>query len=152
MKHFKSTNDILDFAINAEQEAIDFYTKMQKLSSTNDMKEAYSEMIKEEISHKSKLLKLKEQGCVLSTEETKITDLRISDYLLTKIPNEHMDYDELLIIIMKKEKTAYKLYTDLANIADNNDLRKTFLFLAAEEANHKLKFELEYDSFVLKDN
>ena len=35
---------------------------------------------------------------------------------------------------------------------DDGNLRETFLALAQEEAKHKLRFELEYDDYVLKEN
>jgi rubrerythrin len=53
---------------------------------------------------------------------------------------------------MKREKTAFKLYSDLAAIIQDANLRKVFLSLAQEEAKHKLRFELEYDEHILTDN
>jgi rubrerythrin len=53
---------------------------------------------------------------------------------------------------MKQEKQAFRLYTDLAERADNDELRQMFLALAHEEANHKLHFEIEYDERVLREN
>jgi rubrerythrin len=53
---------------------------------------------------------------------------------------------------MNKEKAAFKLYSDLAKIAPNNEIREIFLSLAQEEAKHKLRFEIEYDDYVLKEN
>ena len=52
---------------------------------------------------------------------------------------------DVLAFAMKKEKTAYTLYSNLASIAQDEQLRDTLLKLAQEEANHKLRFELEYD-------
>ncbi len=46
---------------------------------------------------------------------------------------------------MKKEDTSVKLYTDLAKMVQDEELKDTFLLLAQEEAEHKLRFELEYD-------
>jgi rubrerythrin len=40
MKKFDSRNDILDFAINAEQEAINFYAELFKKTNNEDMKDA----------------------------------------------------------------------------------------------------------------
>ena len=55
-------------------------------------------------------------------------------------------------VAMKKEKAAFRLYTDLAASTDDADLKATLLLLAQEEAKHKLRFELEYDEQILKDN
>jgi len=152
MKKFNSLNDILDFAINAEQDAINFYSNLYKITNNTDMKEAYKEFILEEQSHKDKLLKLKSEGKLFGIDESKISDLKISDYLTKQEPHENMDYTESLVIAMDKEKAAYKLYSDLAKITKDAELKKIFKFLATEEAKHKLKFETEYDEIILKEN
>ena len=53
---------------------------------------------------------------------------------------------------MSQEKAAFKLYSTLADRAPNQDLKNLFLSLAQEEAKHKLRFEIEYDEYVLRDN
>ena len=63
-----------------------------------------------------------------------------------------MDYQDALIAAMKAEKAAYRLYTDLASATDNADLQGLFKNLAQEEAKHKLRFEVEYDDHILKEN
>jgi len=56
-----------------------------------------------------------------------------------------MSYVDLLVVGMKKEETSRRLYTDLAAIIQEQKLRDIFLKLAQEEAQHKLRFEFEYD-------
>jgi rubrerythrin len=56
-----------------------------------------------------------------------------------------MDYTKLLILAMKKEDKSVKLYTTLAAASTQPQLKDIFLKLAREEAQHKLRFELEYD-------
>jgi len=82
----------------------------------------------------------------------KVMDLKIGDYLIDVETGPNLDYQEALIVAMKKEKAAFKLYTDLAAVTDYENLRSTFLLLAQEEAKHKLRFEVEYDDYVLSDN
>ena len=41
MKEFKNTNDILDFAIENEQNAVDFYNRLSKIAQTNDMQSTF---------------------------------------------------------------------------------------------------------------
>ncbi len=47
---------------------------------------------------------------------------------------------------MRKEKSAFKLYSDLAACTTDPALKDLLTSLAREEARHKLKLELEYDS------
>jgi rubrerythrin len=63
-----------------------------------------------------------------------------------------MLYTDMLVVAMRKEKEAFKLYTDLAAAAKEENLRTIFLGLANEEAKHKLRFELEYDKELLSEN
>ena len=53
---------------------------------------------------------------------------------------------------MKKEKAAFRMYSSLAERAENPEIRKVFLMLAQEESKHKLAFEIEYDDYILKEN
>jgi rubrerythrin len=59
---------------------------------------------------------------------------------------------EAMLSAMNAEKASYKLYTDLANMTDDADLKETFLALAQEEAKHKLQFEIDYDNQIFQEN
>jgi rubrerythrin len=115
------------------------------------MSKIFSDFAKEEEGHKRKLLDVK-AGKQLAPVEKKVIDLKIGDYLVDVEPSSHMDYQQALILAMKKEKKAFKMYTDLASIADNDNVRNLFSALAQEEAKHKLRFEIEYDDFVMTEN
>lgn len=151
MEEFKSINDILDFAIVSEQEAVDFYTKLSKQATNEAMKEVFLQFAKEEMGHKARLTNIKEKQ-LFEFKEEKVTDLKIADYLVESEAKPDMTYQNFLIVAMNKEKAAFKLYSDLAKIAPNNEIREIFLSLAQEEAKHKLRFEIEYDDYVLKEN
>lgn len=151
MKEFESINDILDFAINAEQEAVEFYTRLSELTKTTDMQQVFAQFAGEEISHKARLMNMKESGIVVMPAE-KVADLKIADYTVSVRPTPEMSYADALILAMNKEKAAFKLYTALAQRTSDNDVKNLFLMLAQEESKHKLRFELEYDEFVLREN
>lgn len=151
MKNFNTIDEILDFAIGEEQAAVDFYSELSESSKSEDMKLVFIDFAQEEIKHKQRLLKIKEEG-IFAMETSKVTDLQISDYLVNVKPTPSMTYEEALILAMKKEKAAFKLYSALAEKAPNEGLKNIFLGLAIEESKHKLRFEVEYDEFVLREN
>ena len=151
MKEFASADDILDFAINAEQQAVDFYTELAKNARTDDMREVFQQFAKEEIRHKTRLTSIKETRLFELSKE-KVADLKLSDYLVPVQATPDMTYQDALILAMKREKAAFKLYNNLAAKVPGEDLRKVFLSLAQEEAKHKLRFEIEYDEHVLSEN
>lgn len=151
MKEFNSINDILDFAINAEQEAVDFYNQLAENAKTDDMKSVFTSFAQEEISHKARLVKIKHEG-TYQLDATKIADLKIADYTVNVKPTPDMSYQDALVLAMNKEKAAFKLYSALATRANSNDMKNIFMSLAQEESKHKLRFEIEYDEFVLREN
>jgi rubrerythrin len=73
-------------------------------------------------------------------------DLDIADYLPDVKPSPDLDYLQALTLAMKGEKAAFRLYSDLAAKATDEAVRSILLSLAQEEANHKLRFEIEYDA------
>jgi rubrerythrin len=81
-----------------------------------------------------------------------VLDLKIGDYLVDAELNPEMNYQEALMVAMKKEKFAFKMYTDLASVATDQNAKALLLSLAQEEAKHKLRFEVEYDEIILKEN
>jgi rubrerythrin len=151
MKDFNTVEEILDFAIGEEQLAVDFYSELCEVAKTDDMKQVFTDFAAEEIKHKQRLLKIKEEG-IFTLEPARVVDLRIADYMVSVKPSSNMTYEEALILAMKKEKAAFKLYSALAEKAPTEGLKNIFLGLAMEESKHKLRFEVEYDEFVLKEN
>jgi len=149
---FKSVDDILDFAIKNEQEASDFYITLSDKMRNPTMKKIFLEFAQEEMGHKVKLLEMKAGKLLLKAGE-KVLDLKISDYIDTKVElKDTLEYQDALIIAMKKEKLAFKLYSDLAAQTDNEALKAILLAIAQEEARHKLRFELEYDDLIFSEN
>ena len=151
MKQFKSIDEILDFAINAEQEAVDFYTDLAENANNKEMEKIFKQFAKEEMGHKSRIMNIKETGAYKAPKE-EISDLKIADYTVDVVPTSNMRYDEALVVAMKKEKAAFKLYNDLANRAHDEEMKELFFSLAQEESKHKLRFEVEYDEYVMREN
>ncbi len=150
--NFDSVNAVLDFAISKEEDAAVFYTDLAGRMDKPYMKEIFEQFALEEQSHKAKLQKVKE-GKLLISAEQKVMDLKVSDNLEdTRFSEGDFDYQEALIAAMKSEKASFKLYTELADAADNSEIKGVFLGLAQEEAKHKLRFEIEYDETVYSEN
>ena len=150
MDTFESFIAVLDYAIDKEIEANQFYTDMAKQMNNPTMSKVFETFAKEELGHKAKLEAIK-QGKEIQPAKG-ITDLRIADYTVDVKPAPDMSYQDALILAMKQEKVAFRLYLDLADQVESEDQKALFLSLAQEEAKHKLRFEIEYDDFVLNEN
>ena len=151
MIKWNTVDDILDFAILSEENSAAFYDELAGLAERPAMKEALEQFAREALGHKAKLERVK-KGKLLVKAEAKVVDLKMGDYLVETEPSAQMDYQDILIIAMKKEKSAFKLYSDLAAATDDAELQDLFKMLAQEEAKHKLRFELEYDEHYMRDN
>lgn len=151
-KTFGSVNEVLDFAIAGEIEASEFYAALARTMEAPAMKKAFEEFAKEEQGHRAKLEAVKRGEHSFGAGAKQVQSLGLADYLVAEKPSAQMDYAQALVLAMKKEKVAFKLYSDLACAAPGGALRDLFLSLAAEEAKHKLRFEVEYDDVVLQEN
>lgn len=146
-----SADEILDFAIAGEQEAISFYTDLAARTEVKWIKDLLIQFSQEEEKHKEKLLAVKRNEQFLSGENA-ILDLKISSYIVDVTDTSNLSLQDALIIAMKREQQAFYLYSDLAGKIADATLKALFLGLAQEEAAHKLYFEREYDDIMLQDN
>jgi rubrerythrin len=151
MDKFDSVEAILDFAISEEKGAQKFYMQLAQKVDNPSVKKALEDFAKEEAAHQVKLEKIKAGG-KLAQAGDQVSDLKIADYLVDIEPRADMDYQDVLTIAMKKEKAAFKLYTELAAQTTDTEIKEIFLSLAQEEARHKLRFEMEYDDEILKED
>jgi rubrerythrin len=151
MKEFTNINDILDFAIAREQDAVDFYNRLAGNARNNDMRQIFEQFAREEMGHKARLTKFKEEG-IISLPKEKVADLKIADYTVLDPERDDMTYEQALVLAMKSEKAAFKLYLTLSEKVDKTEHKELFKQLAQEESRHKLRFELEYDEYALREN
>jgi rubrerythrin len=153
MQKFSSADEVLDFAIEQEIAAQNFYHHLAVNSDIPEMKAVFKSFAKEEKGHQSKLESMKTKGSfAAASNAADVKDLGLADYLIDVEPMPHMEYKDALVLAMKKEKAAYRLYSDLAELSKSNEMRDAFLFLAQEEAKHKLRFEIEYDDIILHED
>lgn len=148
---FNSVDSILNYAIEKEEDARQFYLDLAAKMNRPYMKQVFEQFAKEEKGHKAKLQAVKEGKMMLKAEK-KVMDLQIGDHLEEVDLDAKLDYQQALIVAMKAEKNSYRLYNDLAMSTDDQNLGAMFLTLAQEEAKHKLRFEIEYDEYVLREN
>lgn len=142
---------IISFAIDNEIEAYKFYTELSEKVNNPEIKKILLDFAAEEKGHK-KLLEDFKKGKKVNLGGDKIPDLKIADYAVDIKPTPNMKYQDILTLAMKKEKAAFALYTDLAEESADPEAKKLFQALAQQEAKHKLRFELEYDNVVLKED
>lgn len=146
---FQSVDDILEFAKEREEEAVEFYANLAKEATIESLKEVFQNFSKEEVKHVELMADMAGNKAKIDAYEFKeITDLKISDYMVEAEYEQGMPMPEILKVAMKKEEKAVKLYADLATKTDNKDAQKVFNVLVQEEQKHKLYLESLYDDYL----
>lgn len=149
--NFRSFEELIHFAIEKEQEAIDFYESASTQEPYSGGKEIFLEFAKEEKKHRNLL-----EGFLKGDKEIEdytfkwVPDMKRSDYMVDLKYRKGMTYPEMLTLAMKREEKALQLYNDLISKAGKSNLVKVFKMLSQEEATHKLKLETIYDEYMAK--
>ncbi|MBC2710816.1 MAG: ferritin family protein [Desulfosarcina sp.] len=149
--NFNSFEEILDFAIEREKQAVSFYQKLVDKETFPASKETLAEFVEEERKHQTLLEEFKKGNrSVVEYKYEWIPDIKRSDYIVDMKYEPGMDFTEILRLAMKREEKALRLYNALATKTDDADCIKLFKMLAQEEAKHKQTFEILYDDHMAK--
>ena len=150
---FENLQAIVNFAIEKEIEAAEFYDRVSKESSMSGSKEMLKELATEERKHQALLKGLDKKDISEGLESYKfewIKDIKRSNFVVEMEYEDGMAYNDILLIAMKREEKALELYNKLLDNAQTEDQKKVFKMLCQEEAKHKLAFETMYDDYMAK--
>lgn len=146
---FETFEDIINYAVEKESEAIQFYTEASQQEQYAAAKSTFLQFAGEEKKHKALFEDL---GSSTASEYklTKIPDLKRSDYMVELEYKPGMSYPDILALAMKREEKAKNFYDDCVGRVDGEDRKKLFQMLAQEESKHKLALETLYDDEMAK--
>lgn len=151
MTNNPSYAEVIQLAINNEQDAADLYSGLAERADGPAAKAHFEQLANMERGHKKKLEVL-DSAYFESQKIDPPQDLKISDYLVDVELQPDSNYQDTLLFAAKCEKAAANLYTDLAAVYSGTpEVSKMFQVLAQEEAHHKLLIEREYDENVYKE-
>ncbi len=148
----KQYKDIVQFAIDREQDAYNFYIAAKKSATTSNAVTFFNQLAQQELIHKQKL-----EGMKLSQEVMMdLSVLTINDYTVQESFSPdmqyHMEYQQILLLAIKRETMSEKLYTDMRRIVKDPEQQKIFDRLIKEEHSHRDSLQMEYDAFVLTED
>ncbi len=149
--HRKDFEEILDFAVMREQEAIKFYQDLQNQSHFQGQLEMLKELEAMEKSHIIAIEKIRKAG-VKEEDIHKTPNLKISEYITADPEILDLGYQNILIKGMKREETSFLLYSEMSVKFPDLEISTLFRRLAADEAQHKKFFENLYDDWMRKGN
>lgn len=136
--------EILDFAINREIEAQDFYKAVAEKMKDKNIIDMFLGFVKEEEKHEKILRHIFDSERIGKYFDEK-EDYKISETFESPRVSDDMTPANAFALAAKNEEAAMNLYTDLAKVCTDPEQRKVFEDLAAMERGHKKKME---DSFV----
>ena len=147
--NFESIEEILQFAIEKEVEAADFYTEVAAQEPFSGARETFLEFAREEQKHAALLRDF--EGSQEKIEDYKlkwVPDIKRSDYMVDMVYEKGMHYADILRLAMKREEKALALYNQLQSKTDRDEYIRLFKILSQEEAKHKQFLETMYDDFM----
>ncbi len=148
---FENLKEIVDYAKEKEQEAADFYLEASEKEVFSGSREMLKDFAKQELKHKQMLEDIETKGVVESVQDYKfkwIKDIKRSNYVEDIEYHPGLGYKDMLLLAMKREENALKLYNDLQDRAEDQATKDFFKVLCQEEAKHKLSLETLYDDYM----
>ena len=144
-------NEILDFAITREQDAVKFYRDLQQEVKFVEQRKMLAELEAMEMGHIVVIENIRKSG-VKPEDIQRTPNLKIAEYLSEEPEPEELNYQNILIKAMKREENSFKLYSEMSVKFPDAEISTLFRRLAADEAKHKLIFEKMYDDWMSKGN
>jgi rubrerythrin len=133
--------DIINFAVEKEIEAYEFYQDAtKKIASDANLKKTFKDLAVEELKHK-KFLQDFLEGNVYEFHLADVADYHVSE--ATEIPklSTEMKFADAIALAMKKEEEAMHMYANLAAASANEKQKELFAELSKMEEMHKVRLE-----------
>ena len=141
----KSVSEIIDLAIQREEEAYDFYMDIHNKLEDPSVKDTIEFIAGEEKKHKAFLVDYrKENYGPDALRMTEVVDYKIAEYLEEPEISTETSRQDVYLVAAHRESMSYKFYTELANLHAQGDLKTMLLKMANEELKHKEKMEYLY--------
>jgi rubrerythrin len=155
MADMKDTiTNILDRAIRFEEDSFNLYNSAIDKIKSPQTKEWLKELADWELTHKAKLeglLKGDLNWAIRKSKREEVADLKIGDYLVAAPLGEKSDFQDVLLVAMKREESARNFYTGMVELVESGPAHDLFDLLAKEEAKHKQMVEKYYEEYVYKE-
>lgn len=148
MDNIETPEQALTIAIQREKEAHAFYLQWAEKVTNPDIREVFLEFAEEERQHRIKLEAILRGDKVFQFKDELFPNMHLIDFVVDARLGPNMTMEDALAVAMKREKVSYRTYLELAAAAEDEDMVNTFVSLAHEEANHRVRLEIEYDAVI----
>lgn len=141
----KHLSEVIDLAIQREEEAYDFYMDIFNKLEDPGIKDTIHFIAGEEKKHKAFLVSYREGDYAPDAlRMTDVVDYKISKYLEEPEITKETKREDIYLIASHRELRSHRFYTELANMHDETYLKDMLVKMANEELKHKEKMEYLY--------
>lgn len=144
MSAFKSTEELIKFAISMEKQMIHAYTEFSSRAETKNLSELFSKFSEEEKIHLVRLENILSSGQLKFCSD-ELAEINRLEYNIRRDCDSFTSCKDILKAVMDNAKMAFKLYSQIASLCKDQLLKLLFETLATDQSRHKLYFELELD-------
>ena len=132
---------VFSSAIKREVESYEFYKGVSESVKDDSVKDIFSTLAKEEMSHMEILEKLKADPTASIKFAAPATDFKVAE--ATELPELTLDMKpkDAIVLAMKKEEEAVEFYRCISKVTDDAGIKEIFENLANMELGHKQRLE-----------
>lgn len=146
-------NELLDTALYKEIASQSLYSAALAKAGDADAKQLLQELVLQEEKHADQLRSLKEKGLPQRAEDNaKVTDLRMSEYLVGPDKLENAGFQDIIIFAIKREQEAIDFYSRMTPILREQTAKEICQQLVHDELGHKLRLETLYDDLIYRED
>lgn len=150
MRNIETDLEVLEYAVQREQEAYNFFMTLATRVKDPGMRNMLESLAVEELEHRAKLeLEFIKNGVTVDTG-FKDSSADTSPYAVIDEVTQDLDCKDILEICIRKEELSFKMYADLLLRVREKNTKETLLTLMEEEIKHKFRFETEYEKLSQK--
>ena len=141
----KTIADVIDLAIQREEEAYVFYMDIHAKVQDAGVKDTVEFIAGEEKKHKAFLVAYRDGN--YGSDALRMSDVveyRVAEYLEEPEISKDSSSEEVYLIAAHRESRSHQFYSELANMHADSELKTVLVKMANEELKHKEKMEYLY--------
>jgi rubrerythrin len=140
-----TVSEVIDKAIQREEEAYAFYMDIFNKIEDQSAKDTLEWVAAEEKKHKQFLVDYRDGKFGTSAlRKTDVVDYHIAEYQEEPEISEDMQREDVFLIASHREKRSHQFYLGLSEIHPTGEVRDMLVRMANEELKHKEKMEYLY--------
>ena len=141
----KTISEVIDTAIQREEEAYTFYMDLYDQIEDVSVKETLEWIAGEERKHKAFLINYREgQFGSQALRMSEVVHYKIAEHQKEPEIAKDMKREDVFLIASHRESRSYQFYSELAEIHPTGEVRDILAKMASEELKHKEKMEYLY--------